>query len=403
MRRAEAGGRDAQARRVPRRLRPRGCSASRRSTTCTSASSSSRSRPRREPGRASTSSRSGWRRRSPNAPLNQSAAVGWLSANTLIEGIKAAGVNCPTPQGVHQQPAPGEGLHGRRVLRPPIDFAEVYNKPFLCVYYVQVENKQFVPQFDGKPFCAQAGDHEQQDHQASCPTTTRGADDHHDRPRRPVTSTSTAGRVHATRPAVSSTHRHTAEGERVTPYIISGLVVGQHLRHLGARPGAHVHVVARLQLRARRDRVLDRDLLLLPDPTERLEHRGRGAVHDPGRRAAARPRCSTSRCSGASRTRRRPCGWCRPSGSGWRCRRWSGSSSRSRSDEIFQPDGLGRATRRPELPQGVRHLHEHEPVRRDRERGRDRDRRHARAAVHAARPGDAGDRRPPAQRRRSPA
>ena len=32
----------------------------------------------------------------PDNPVNQSAAVGWLSANTLIEGIKAAGVSCPT-------------------------------------------------------------------------------------------------------------------------------------------------------------------------------------------------------------------------------------------------------------------------------------------------------------------
>ena len=30
----------------------------------------------------------------------------------------------------------------------------MYGKPFQCVYYVHVENKQFVPQFDGKPFCA---------------------------------------------------------------------------------------------------------------------------------------------------------------------------------------------------------------------------------------------------------
>ena len=46
-----------------------------------------------------------------------------------------------------------------------IDFAKVYGKPFTCVYYVHVENKQFVPQFDGKPFCAQEADHRQQDHQ----------------------------------------------------------------------------------------------------------------------------------------------------------------------------------------------------------------------------------------------
>ena len=35
-----------------------------------------------------------------------------------------------------------------------IDFAQVFNKPFQCVYYVQVVNHAFVPQFAGKPFCA---------------------------------------------------------------------------------------------------------------------------------------------------------------------------------------------------------------------------------------------------------
>jgi hypothetical protein len=36
----------------------------------------------------------------------------------------------------------------------PISFAKVYGHPFQCVYYVHVENKAFVPQFGGKPFCA---------------------------------------------------------------------------------------------------------------------------------------------------------------------------------------------------------------------------------------------------------
>ena len=36
---------------------------------------------------------------------------------------------------------------------PPLNFADVYNRPFFCAYYLQVVNKQFVPQFGGKQFC----------------------------------------------------------------------------------------------------------------------------------------------------------------------------------------------------------------------------------------------------------
>ena len=89
----------------------------------------------------------------PNALLNQITAVGWLSANAMIEGIKEAGVNCPTRKAF---------INNLRLVDDytadgwfdPIDFSEVYNKVFNCVYYVHVENQQFVPQFEGEPFCA---------------------------------------------------------------------------------------------------------------------------------------------------------------------------------------------------------------------------------------------------------
>ena len=68
--------------------------------------------------RASRTSRPRWRSTSPTTTVNQSAAVGWLSANTLIEGIKAAGVNCPTTEGFINNLRLDEGLHGRRLLRP---------------------------------------------------------------------------------------------------------------------------------------------------------------------------------------------------------------------------------------------------------------------------------------------
>ncbi|HEY3673029.1 MAG TPA: ABC transporter substrate-binding protein [Acidimicrobiia bacterium] len=94
---------------------------------------------------------------SPNVPLAQVSAVGWLSANTFIEGLKAAGVSCPTRKAFINNLRLEKGYTGNGFFDDPettIDFAKVYGKPFQCVYYVHVENKQFVPQFDGKPFCA---------------------------------------------------------------------------------------------------------------------------------------------------------------------------------------------------------------------------------------------------------
>jgi ABC-type branched-subunit amino acid transport system substrate-binding protein len=93
----------------------------------------------------------------PNAPLSQITGVGWLSANTFIEGLKAAGVSCPTRKAFINNLRLEKGYTGNGFFDDPettIDFAKVYGKPFTCVYYVHVENKAFVPQFDGKPFCA---------------------------------------------------------------------------------------------------------------------------------------------------------------------------------------------------------------------------------------------------------
>jgi ABC-type branched-subunit amino acid transport system substrate-binding protein len=93
----------------------------------------------------------------PKSPLSQITAVGWISANTFIEGVKAAGVSCPTRKAFINNLRLEKGYTANGFFDDPqttIDFAKVYGKPFQCVYYVHVENKQFVPQFDGKPFCA---------------------------------------------------------------------------------------------------------------------------------------------------------------------------------------------------------------------------------------------------------
>jgi branched-chain amino acid transport system substrate-binding protein len=93
----------------------------------------------------------------PSAALSQLTGVGWISANTFIEGLKAAGVSCPTRKAFINNLRLEKGYTADGFFddaQTTIDFSKVFNKPFTCVYYVHVANKQFVPQFDGKPFCA---------------------------------------------------------------------------------------------------------------------------------------------------------------------------------------------------------------------------------------------------------
>ena len=126
----------------------------------------------------------------------------------------------------------------------------------------------------------------------------------------------------------------------MTPYIISGLVVGSIyaisalglvLTYTSSRVFNFAHGAIAY---------VDRRLLLLPDPAERLEHRHRGAVHHPGRRAVARARAllravpapHPRHAHRAPRLDRRSLG----RGAGARPR----SSSPSSEGDIFNPEGL---------------------------------------------------------------
>jgi branched-chain amino acid transport system substrate-binding protein len=90
----------------------------------------------------------------PGAVRNQVTYAGWLSAHLFIEGIKQAGVRCPTREAF---------ITNLRLLKDytangafdPVDFTDVFGKEFECVYYVKVENGAFVPQFEGKQFCGE--------------------------------------------------------------------------------------------------------------------------------------------------------------------------------------------------------------------------------------------------------
>jgi branched-chain amino acid transport system substrate-binding protein len=90
----------------------------------------------------------------PDATVNQSSANGWLTGNAILEGIKAAGVECPTWKGFINNLRLTKGYTADGFF-DPINFQEVFNKPFPCAYYVQVVNGAFEPTFDGKPICGQ--------------------------------------------------------------------------------------------------------------------------------------------------------------------------------------------------------------------------------------------------------
>ncbi len=85
---------------------------------------------------------------------NQISYIGWLSGAILVEGIKQAGVNCPTRENfinnlrlVHDWTANG--------AFDPVDLTTSFGHTFLCSYYVRVEGGKFVPQFDGKAVCGE--------------------------------------------------------------------------------------------------------------------------------------------------------------------------------------------------------------------------------------------------------
>jgi ABC-type branched-subunit amino acid transport system substrate-binding protein len=90
----------------------------------------------------------------PDKVRNQITYIGWLSGEILVEGIKQAGVNCPTRENfinnlrlVHDWTANG--------AFDPVDLTTSFGHTFLCSYYVRVEGGKFVPQFDQKAVCGE--------------------------------------------------------------------------------------------------------------------------------------------------------------------------------------------------------------------------------------------------------
>ncbi len=85
---------------------------------------------------------------------NQISYIGWLNGETFVEGLKQAGVGCPTRENfinnlrlVHDWTA-----HG---AFDAVDLTASFGHGFQCSYFVLVQGGKFVPQFDGQQVCGQ--------------------------------------------------------------------------------------------------------------------------------------------------------------------------------------------------------------------------------------------------------
>lgn len=78
---------------------------------------------------------------------------GYFGADVFINGIKAAGIGCPTRKAFINNLRLVKGYSAGDSFIP-VDYAEIFGRIFYCVYYVQIQNQKFVPIFGGKPFCA---------------------------------------------------------------------------------------------------------------------------------------------------------------------------------------------------------------------------------------------------------
>jgi ABC-type branched-subunit amino acid transport system substrate-binding protein len=83
---------------------------------------------------------------------NQVTYIGWLSANLFVEGLKQAGVDCPTRRAFIANLRLETGYTANGAF-DPVDFISNFGHEFKCVYYVTVQNAQFVPLNGGKAFC----------------------------------------------------------------------------------------------------------------------------------------------------------------------------------------------------------------------------------------------------------
>jgi branched-chain amino acid transport system substrate-binding protein len=87
-----------------------------------------------------------------DAVRNQVSYIGWLSGEITLQGIKDAGVSCPTRKAFIANLRLEHAYTGGGAF-DPVDLEKGFGNEFACAYYVKVVNKQFVPQYGGKQQC----------------------------------------------------------------------------------------------------------------------------------------------------------------------------------------------------------------------------------------------------------
>jgi ABC-type branched-subunit amino acid transport system substrate-binding protein len=89
-----------------------------------------------------------------DAPRNQITYIGWLSGELLVQGIKEAGVACPTREAFITNLRLIDDYTANGAF-DPVNFRDLWGEPFPCAYYVQVRDGGFEPLFDGEAFCGE--------------------------------------------------------------------------------------------------------------------------------------------------------------------------------------------------------------------------------------------------------
>jgi ABC-type branched-subunit amino acid transport system substrate-binding protein len=87
-----------------------------------------------------------------DAVRNQVSYIGWLSGEITLQGIKDAGVSCPTRKAFISNLRLEHAYTGGGAF-DPVDLEKGFGHEFACVYYVKVVNKKFVPQYGGVQQC----------------------------------------------------------------------------------------------------------------------------------------------------------------------------------------------------------------------------------------------------------
>jgi ABC-type branched-subunit amino acid transport system substrate-binding protein len=109
-----------------------------------------------------------------SAPPSLQTAAGWLTGEMLVQGIKDAGIKCPT-RAAFINNLRLEKAYTANGFFPPTNLASVFGKTNQCSFIVQATGGKFVPQFGGKETCANTYYTSKGIQQQYAPSTTAAA------------------------------------------------------------------------------------------------------------------------------------------------------------------------------------------------------------------------------------